>query len=210
MTHVPRRPKSSLAWYFSPVHVPAPPQGGFPFLLLRRLSLPAKMICPCPQPRHPTLSQPYSPTSAVPTINALCFSVPSKIPSLGTPGPLRRTSALPRANSWRPRFSTPRSAFAKYHLVLTFVFSQTTVSPPPTNYKHHVSFIAASCLGPCTELALNKCLLLLLMMKNKCFGNSEASDVPNPPTLHVIISSTGGKQCLFHQHFPPGPSLCPD
>ena len=72
------------------------------------------------------------------------------------------------------------------------------------NYKHHVLFITASCLGPCRELALNKCVLLLLMMKNKCFGNSEASDMPNPPTL-CVISSTVGKQCPLHQQFPPIP-----
>lgn len=139
------------------------------------------------------------------------FSAPSKILSLETsPGHLRRTFTLPLPNSFSSCFFTTHSAFTKYHLVLTFVFFQMTVLPPLMNYKHHVLFIAASCLGPCTELALNKCLLLLLMMKNKCFGNSEASDMPNPPTLYVIISSTGGKQCLFHQHFPPGPSLCPD
>lgn len=41
--------------------------------------------------------------------------------------------------------------------------------------------------------------------ENKYFGNSEASDMRNPPILYVIDSSTVGKQRLFHQQFPPVP-----
>lgn len=189
-------PKSFLAWYSSPFHFPF--QGGLPFLFLNQL-LP-KWSTHAPHPSTLTFFGLFSYIISLNHKCSLCFPAFSEILSLEISSVPLRTFSLPLSNSLSSCFlyhsfsihQTPSS-------VDVCVFSNDCVLPPQMNYKHHVLFIAASCLGPCTEFALNKCLFLLLMMKNKCFGNSEASDLPNPPTIYVIVPSNIGKQCLFHQ-----------
>lgn len=127
--------------------------------------------------------------------------------------PIARNLPWPSQNFPSPTFKLLELLFLYHsvsiHLIPPCVadcvfFKRLCLNLPRWNYKHHVLFITASCLGPCTELALNKCLLLLSMMKSKSFGNSEPSDLPKPPTL-CVMSFTVGKQCTFHQQFPPVP-----
>lgn len=198
---IPWSPESFLTWYSSPILFSFPVWFSIPFPKSALSSCQTDLLMPL---NHAAF---YSLDSAFPYIIcpnhkcSLCFSAPSETLSLETSPSISEELSISYFQTLWALVSLP---LIQHSPNTTLCCRLCFFKWPCLTYKPHILFIAASSLGPCTELALNKYLLLLLMMKNKCFGNSEASDMPTPPTL-CVISSTVGKQCPFRQQFPPVP-----